>query len=249
MAINNHIKTICAIILIAQIAIACKHQSKLQIDSIWMITSINADSGKSLLQDSIQVASYNNRNICIIPFAEIDFKSIPIGPDTDSLVPVDTRYKYKFFVYQPGDSIAYFFDSLNSVSKHLPLDSLLKVYITPDTAFNENGDSLIHVQYDAAKQYAKRTLAAKGKKDASWPDSTYIFYTPAFTKLKYPISKFNYQNLQAYKIISVFNSTTVRINNVITNQRVEFIFEVNEISDLERKRLKYLFDKYGSLKN
>ncbi len=232
----------------------CKRPKKPEkIGALCFITSFNKITGDSVLplwQDSVQIARYININLWVIPTYEQSLinnfnKSGELAKQVQSNT---RRGEDKFFLFKDTSQVAIFYDSLNSKSGNFASkDSLMELYAISAIKFYDKATDTIYSDiYYASTHTGVKVIVPKHKTDSSIPDSTYIYYAEGHQTTPFDVEDELTMNtgLKAYKIRSVFNSTNVTINHTISQSKVECLFEIRIMPDVEAERFSVFFDRY-----
>jgi hypothetical protein len=152
------------------------------------------------------------------------------------------RTKNPFFVYAPKSDRALYFESLtDETPRQLPKDSLVAAQIWTKNIMDPATDSLIRSE-KIDGDVVVRTFVPRIKQDESFPDSVYIYYSRHYNGAPFEITSYGntYEGRTAFKAVVIYNHRQVRVAGNVTSGRVDWVFELLQLSKEERKDL----DKY-----
>lgn len=185
-------------LVIAFFQVACSASKKTkQTDQIlsinWFFSlPVQASANGDFIQADFPQQVYFYKDFVLFESRDtLDFTLTEMDPDSTI---TDTKSGilpgHSIFVYQKGQSIGYKYDSLNAKTFKtiVKVDSVLKAMLNvPDRMFLEsNDDSLVSIE--KGNNYLLKRFITKEKKDISYPDSIYFFYSSNLNDIPYSFS-------------------------------------------------------------
>lgn len=183
------------------------------------------------LTDSLSIIYSGNNIIYEIPY----YFSLE---KNDSIVHMKTKYKY--FAYQKGTEMGFWFDSINALSKKK--ENILsvhkeKTFANPPDLFDEKNDVLVNTERNKDGYKLIETYTSKIKTDITYSDTMKVYYKDELKNINYSISKKleHIKKLKVFKIRFIYNSKSIKEHTYKLSRRELFIsIQEDTISNLSR---------------
>jgi hypothetical protein len=198
-----------------------------KINAIALLTKINVieiDGISPLWRDTTYIASRDGVNIYLIP--DDTLSSVPTGSVDGG--PFLRNSIYKLFRFEGSGNTGIYFESLQSKGQPVSKDSFLT---SLGLIRSEANDSLYNTVYIPEQSLAIKTFIPKTIRNASYPDSIYVYYSTGFKNAPLNLleKENTFKNLQAFKVQNIFNKADINTGNGTLKRKMEFVFEMSNI--------------------
>ena len=236
---RNNFFLIFVILVLNITCTSTKLRSPVTYELISKIEMFNAsDKNIYMLKDTVKIIYYNDLTILNIPYTN-QASILEIDEDGELYDhSLTTTIQYKLFIYQNQKRYGLLYDSLgDNTPEKLSVDSILVNWTFKNFDFyDENSDSLISIEKEVDNGLLKKYIP-KQKPDLSYPDSTYLFFSRRFERLKFSFSKKldSISKLKLFKVKMIYNPLLDE-KNVITVPKREYLFKVKK-AEVSNSRL------------